>query len=102
MNIEMLPVWVCFIGISLKDFHLDFFKTKKTNTKANKLYDPFLWVGFNCLKATELLRGDSFLLTTKASGVPGAHLINFERMNPVVDLGATQWFWYWDLSIFPP
>ena len=23
----------------------------------NKLYGPFLWVGFNCLKATEPLQG---------------------------------------------
>ena len=29
--------------------------------KKKKLYDPFLWVGFNCLKATELLQGDSLL-----------------------------------------
>ena len=26
-----------------------------------KLYDPFLWLGFNCLKTTEPLRGDSLL-----------------------------------------
>ena len=30
-----------------------------------KLYDPFLWMGFNCLKATEPLRGSSLLFTTK-------------------------------------
>ena len=29
-----------------------------------KLYGPFLWIGFNCLKAIETLRGDSLLFTT--------------------------------------
>ena len=28
-----------------------------------KLYSLFLWTGFNCLKATEPLRGDSSLFT---------------------------------------
>ena len=35
-----------------------------------KLYGPFLWIGFNCLKVG--------------------------RMKGWVDLGATQWFWTWD------
>ena len=39
-----------------------------------KLYDPFLWMGFNCLKAVESLRGDSSLLT-KLLGGPRTHLI---------------------------
>ena len=30
-----------------------------------KLYGLFLWMGFNCLKATVALRGDSLLFTTK-------------------------------------
>ena len=30
-----------------------------------KLYSPFLWMGFNCLKATEPLRGGSLLFTIK-------------------------------------
>ena len=64
---------------------------KQKSKHKNKLYDLFLLVGFNCLKATEQLRGDSLLLTAKSSGVPGAHLINFEKMKDWVDLGATQW-----------
>ena len=40
-----------------------------------KLYDPFLWMGFNCLKAAESLRGDSSLLP-KLPGGPGTHLID--------------------------
>ena len=27
-----------------------------------KLYGPFFWMGFNCLKATEPLQGDSYFL----------------------------------------
>ena len=30
-----------------------------------KLYGPSLWMGFNCLKAIESLRGGSLLFTTK-------------------------------------
>ena len=44
------------------------------------------------LKATEPLQGDTLLFTTKSSGVPGANLIDLERMKCRVDLGATQWF----------
>ena len=29
--------------------------------KSLKLYDPFLWMGFNCFNATEPLPGDSLL-----------------------------------------
>ena len=49
----------------------DFFK---------KLYGLFLWIGFNCLKATEAPRGDSLLFTTKSLEVRGAHFIDLERM----------------------
>ena len=35
-----------------------------------KLYGPFLWMGFNCLKATQPLWGDSLLFTTKVSKNP--------------------------------
>ena len=41
---------------------------------------PFLWMGFNCLKATEPLRGDSLLFTIQFSGVPGTQLIDLGRM----------------------
>ena len=45
--------------------------------------------GFNCLKATESLRGDSLLFTTKSPGVPGVHLIDLGMMNGWVDLETT-------------
>ena len=48
-------------------------------------------MGFNCLKATQPLRGDSLLFTTMFSGGPGTHRPwKHERLR--VDLGATQWF----------
>ena len=34
-----------------------------------KLYDPFLWMGFNCLKATEPLRGGTLVFTTKLTSI---------------------------------
>ena len=51
-----------------------------TKNLKKKLYDPFLWMGFNCLKATEPLRGDNLLFTARSSGVPGTHLIGLGRM----------------------
>ena len=48
--------------------------------KNNKLYGLFLCMEFNCLKATEPLRGDSLLSTTRSPGVPGTHLIYLRRM----------------------
>ena len=39
---------------------------------------PVSWIGFKAdLKAAEPLRGDS---TTKSSGVPGVHIIDFEKL----------------------
>ena len=57
-----------------------------------KLYDSFLWMGFNCLKAAEPLRGDSLFFTTQSPGFPGTHLINFDFMKGGndLDLEATQ------------
>ena len=37
--------------------------------KKKKLYGPFLWMGFNCLKATEPLRGGTLLFTFKLPSV---------------------------------
>ena len=45
-----------------------------------KLYGPFLWIGFNCLKATEPLRGESLLFTIQSPGFSGTHLIDLGRM----------------------
>ena len=67
-----------------------------------KLYSPFLWMGFNCLKVTEPLRGGSLLFTIKFPEIPGTHLLDPERMNTWFDLGATQLFWTWDTWIGNP
>ena len=32
---------------------------------------PFLWIGFNCLKAKEPLKGDDLLFTIQFPEVPG-------------------------------
>ena len=45
-----------------------------------KLYGPFLWMGFNYLKATEPLQGGSLLFTTKFQEILGTHLINLRKM----------------------
>ena len=39
-----------------------------------KLYGPFLWMGFNCLKATKPLQEDSLLFTTQSPEVSGTQL----------------------------
>ena len=69
-------------------------KNKETNCymKNLKLYDPFLSMGFNCLKASEPLQGGSLLFTTQGPGVPGTHLINLGRMKEWVELGTAQRF----------
>ena len=66
---------------------------------------------FNCLKATEPLRGDSLLFTIQFQGGAGTHLIDLGRMkgysHPVaLNLGLLDWesststtrpllHWYW-------
>ena len=44
------------------------------------LLGPFLWMEFNCLKATEPLQGDSLLFTAQFPIFPSTHLIDFGRM----------------------
>ena len=45
-----------------------------------RLYHPFLYIGSNCLEATEPLLEDRLLLTTKFPGLPGTHFIDLERI----------------------
>ena len=47
-----------------------------------KLDSSFLWMGFNCLKATEPLQRSSLLFNTGFPGLPGTHL---------ADLGKEPW-----------
>ena len=55
-------------------FPLNFFKYKK------RLYNPFLWMGFNCLKTVDPILGDSVLLNTKFPEVSGTNSIDLGRM----------------------
>ena len=48
--------------------------------KKKNFFTLFLWMGFNFLKATEPLRGDSLLFTSKSLGVSGTYLIYFRKM----------------------
>ena len=45
-------------------------------------------MGFNYLKATEPLQGDSFLFTNKSLGSFGTHLMNLSGMKDWVNFGA--------------
>ena len=54
-------------------------------TKLKKiLYGPYLWMGFNCLKTTEPLRGVSLLFTSISPEVPGTHFTNLWTMRDCV------------------
>ena len=66
-----------------------FIKLKKT------IMAPFLWMVFNCLKATEPLQGDSLLFTIHFPGIPGTHLIDLWSMKGWVVFGAAWRFWIW-------
>ena len=56
-----------------QELGLEYLQPKKRKKK--KLYSPYSWMGFNCLKATEPLRGDNLLFTTWSPGVRSTHLI---------------------------
>lgn len=44
---------------------------------------------FNCFKATELLQGRSYILTSKSPAMAGNHLSNLRKMKNFVDLRTT-------------
>ena len=67
-----------------------------------KLDTLFLWMGFNCLQATESLHRGSLLFTTKFPEIPGIHLINLRKMKSWVSLGVIQWVWTRDPLIGNP
>ena len=48
--------------------------------KIKKLYGPFLYMGFNCLKANKPLRGVSLLFTTNFPDISSIHLIHLGSM----------------------
>ena len=68
----------------------------------NLLYGLFLWMGFNCLKATNPLRGGSLRFAFKFPEILGTHLTDLRRMKHWVNLGSTQWFWTRDHWVVNP
>ena len=77
------------------DFFFEIYVHKTSNKftvqhlkKKKELYDPFLWMGFNCFKVTEPLRGAGLLFTIKFSEIPGTRLINLGRIKGLVDVEA--------------
>lgn len=52
----------------------------------------FRWMEVTCIKAAELLQGDSLILTTKFQGLPDTHLIDVTRMKGCVKDKATYLF----------
>ena len=59
--------------------------------KIKKLYDPFLWIRFNCLREAEPLIRHSLLFTIKSPEALGIHLIDIGRVKGWINLGATLW-----------
>ena len=51
------------------------------NVQLHSIYASvaFLWIGFNCINATEPLRSGSLHFTTQSTGNPGTHLIDIRR-----------------------
>ena len=45
-----------------------------------KIYGPFLWMGFNCLKARATSRRQITFFTSKFPEIPGTHFINLRWM----------------------
>ena len=58
---------------------------------------PFLWMGFNSLKAAEPLRGGSLHFTTKFLEIAGTHLIDLGWLSRpwnqlvVLNMGPLDW-----------
>ena len=61
--------------------------------KKTQLHGTFLWIGFNCLKATEPLRGGSLLFATKLTEILGTHLIGLGRTKAEATLEPRK-YWF--------
>ena len=61
--------------------------------KKKELYAPFLWMVFNCLKATKSLWEESLPFANTFPEIHGTYLINLRRMKGLVSIEATEWFW---------
>ena len=70
---------------TMSDFSFENFTTEILTPlfllkKTRKLYNPLIWIGFNCLKVERPQRGVSLFLTNKSQGVRGKYLIELGRM----------------------
>ena len=81
--------------------HFCSFFYKLFNNAKKNFIAPFNGWGSTASRL-EPLRGGSLLFTTKFPEIPATHFIDLGRMKCWVDLGATQWFWTWDLWIGNP
>ena len=61
----------------------------KNFVRPKEFYGSFLWMGFNCLDATEPLQGGILLFTIKSPEISGTHLNDLGMMKGCVDLGTT-------------
>ena len=64
LNKKMLTRFVLLLFSIKEQISIRFSPTGNNRFIKKNLYGPFLWVGFNCLKATEALRAGSLLFTT--------------------------------------
>ena len=53
--------------------------SSETMKDKKKLYCPFLWMDFNCLKARATLRRQ-FTFSTRLLEIPGTHSVDLGRM----------------------
>ena len=76
---------------------------RHANKTLKKLYGPFLWMEFNCLKATEPQRGDSLLFTIQFLGVPDMlkwkFLLTKERAKFLISLFMLQKFSFNEVTL---
>ena len=79
--------WSSFEDLSEKDKYVSMhhnnllaLATEMFKIDIKKLYGPFIWIWFNCLKATEPRRGNSLLFAIQFPEIPGTHLIDLERI----------------------
>ena len=66
----------------------------RNNNNKKNFIAPFLWMGFNCLKAAEPLWDGSLLFITKFPEILGTQLINLGRMKDESTLESPSGFQY--------
>ena len=64
------------IAISLEIWSSTYITPIILSQKNLQFYGPFLWMGFNCLKAWDTLQGGSLIFATKFPEIPGTHSIS--------------------------